>query len=318
MLTYAGQTGRQMTALDLSRVIEDVSLLLETTASKASRVHYELAPGLPALHGDSGQITQIVMNLVANASEALGDDGGRIGIGTRPVRADRSLLDRCYLGDARAEGDYVELSVSDDGEGLEADALEQIFDPFYTTRASSRGLGLAVVLGAVQAHDGAIQIESSHSGTCFRVLFPVGSAQRVEPAPIPERPEATAQPAVEGFLLVVDDDDGAREVTVTTLQRSGFDVLQASSGPQAIALFRRHAGDIAGVILDGTMPGMSGAHVFETLKGIDPEARVMLISGHAQERAAEALLSRGLAGFLHKPYEPDDLLLAIEQLLASG
>ena len=315
MLTYAGQTERRVGTLDLSEVIEDVSLLLETTASSASRLALDLGRGLPPVHGSAGQITQIVMNLVANASEALGDDGGRIEVATRLVRADRSLLDRCYLGERRPEGEYVEIAVSDDGEGLPADLLEQIFDPFFTTRVTGRGLGLAVVLGAAQAHDGAIQIESTSTGTCFRVLIPACRGETRETTANPDPEEARVDRS-HGFVLVVDDDEAAREVSVTLLQRAGFEVLQASSGPQAIALFRRHASDIDGVVLDGTMPGMSGAHVFESLRAIDPEARVMLVSGHAQERVAETLLDRGLTGFLHKPYEPTDLVYAVRRLLA--
>jgi len=315
MLTYAGQTERRIEPLDVSALIDDVSLLLETTASRASRVHLELARGLPPVHGCPGQITQIVMNLVANSSEALGEDGGRIDIRTRRVRADRARLDLCYLGDARPEGDYVEISVSDDGEGLPPEVLEQVFDPFFTTRVPGRGLGLAVVLGAAQAHDGAIQIESSAAGTCFRVLLPICNGHAAGAERLARKQAKGRAPSRSGFMLVVDDDQAAREVSVTVLERAGFEVLQAGSGPQAIALFRRHARDIAGVMLDATMPGMSGAHVFDSLRQIDPDARIVLVSGHAKDGATQALRAGGLTGFLHKPYEPDQLLDAVQRLL---
>ena len=319
MLAYAGQTGRQVTMMDVSAVIEDVSLLLETTASSASRVHYDLARDLPPVHGDTGQITQVVMNLVANASDALAPDGGRIDIRTYALDADRKILDGCYLGENRQDGPFVVLEVIDDGPGLDPEMRERIFDPFYTTKFTGRGLGLAVVLGAVQAHEGALQIESEPGhGTCFRILLPGlrGEAARSQEGPVSDVGLESGHFA-RGSLLVVDDDEGARDLTVTLLSRAGFDVLAAATGPEAIRLYRSRGGELAGVLLDGTMPGMSGSHVFDTLRQLDPEVRVLLVSGYAQDRAADPLLQRGLSGFLHKPYEPDELLRAVRQLLES-
>jgi nitrogen-specific signal transduction histidine kinase len=316
MLAYAGRTDRKIASLDVSSLIEHVCLLLETTVSASSLLRYDLARGLPGVLADSGQITQIAVNLVANASAALGSEGGCIDVRTRRVCADRGLLDRCYLGDSRPEGEYVEIAVSNDGGGLAPEALEQLFDPFHATRITGRGLGLAVVLGAVQAHDGALGIDSSEAETCFRVLLPACAV--VTAGASDERPRewpARRAASVNGLVLVVDGDDGPRETTTALLRRAGFDVLQASSGPQAVALFRRHAGEIAGVLLDGSLPGLSGAHVFERLQRIDPGVRV-LVSGCAEPGAE--LRSRGAAAFLREPYEPDDLVDAIRRLLASN
>jgi CheY-like chemotaxis protein len=320
MLTYAGQTGRQVAMMDVSAVIEDVSLLLETTASSASRVHYDLARDLPPVHGDAAQITQVVMNLVANASDALGQDGGRIDIRTYALDADRKFLEGCYLGENRREGAFVALEVIDDGPGLEPEVRERICDPFFTTKFTGRGLGLAVVLGAVEAHEGALQIESEPGrGTCFRILLPAlrGEAASDREFSVSDA-ELESRPFARSTLLVVDDDEGARELTITLLSRAGFDVLAAASGPEAIGLYRSRGHEIAAVLLDGTMPGMSGAHVFDTLRQLDPEARVLLVSGYARDQAADPLLQRGLSGFLHKPYDPDELLRAVRQLLEPG
>lgn len=319
MLTYAGQTGRQLTVMDVSAVIEDVSLLLETTASSASRVHYDLARDLPPVHGDTGQITQVVMNLVANASDAMGPDGGRIDIRTHVLDADREFLDECYLGESRQDGTFVVLEVIDDGPGLRPEIHEQIFDPFFTTKFTGRGLGLAVVLGVVQAHGGALQIESeSGKGACFRILLPSLDA---DTALSQEDPKGNGGFESGSFgaetLLVVDDDEGARELTTTLLSRAGFDVLEAANGADAIELYRSRKHKIAGVLLDGTMPGMSGAHVFDALRQLDPTVRVILVSGYTRDAAADPLLQRHLSGFLHKPYASDELLRVVWQLLES-
>jgi CheY-like chemotaxis protein len=297
-----------------------VSLLLETTASSASRVHYDLARDLPPVHGDTAQITQVVMNLVANASDALGPDGGRIDIRTYALDADRQFLDGCYLGENRPDGAFVALEVIDDGPGLEPEVRERICDPFFSTKFTGRGLGLAVVLGAVEAHEGALQIESEPGrGTCFRILLPALRGEAVSDRELSASDaELESRPFARSTLLVVDDDEGARELTITLLSRAGFDVLAAASGPEAIGLYRSRGHEIAAVLLDGTMPGMSGAHVFDTLRQLDPEARVLLVSGYARDQAADPLLQRGLSGFLHKPYDPDELLRAVRQLLEPG
>lgn len=318
MLAYAGQQGRQLRAMDVSAVIDDVSLLLETTASSASRVHYELARDLPPVHGDTGQITQVVMNLVANASDAMGPDGGRIDIRTEVLDASREFLDGCYLGESRQDGAFVVLEVIDDGPGLDPELREQIFDPFFTTKFTGRGLGLAVVLGAVQAHGGALQIESEPGhGACFRILLPSLRGDTPHSGQLPFEDDTRFEAGSLGreTLLVVDDDDGARELTTTLLSRAGFDVLQATNGPDAIDLYRDRKEDIAGVLLDGTMPGMSGAHVFDALRQLDPAVRVVLVSGYTQDEAADPLFRSHLSGFLHKPYGSDELLRVVWRLL---
>ncbi len=312
MLAYAGRPGRHVTMIDVSTIIQDVSLLLKTTASSASRVYYDLATDLPHVHGDGAQVTQMVMNLVANASDALGDDGGQIIIRTGCLYADRAMLDASHLGEDRPQGDYVTIEVEDDGEGLDRETLQRMLDPFFSTRIKGRGLGLSVVLGTVRAHEGAVQIESEEEeGTCFRILLPVAKKR---PTQDELRPSGGGAPTVVRRVLVVDDDTGARELTVTSLERAGFDVVEASDGPEAISLYDRSKEEIDAIVLDGTMPGMSSAHVFDALRKIAADARVILVSGYEMESGADALWERGLSGFVHKPYEPNVLVREIRRL----
>jgi two-component system cell cycle sensor histidine kinase/response regulator CckA len=317
MLTYAGRSGRQVSMLDVSTVIEDISLLLSTTASSASHIEYHLERDLPFVHGDSAQITQMMVNLVANASEGLGADGGRIAVRTDHLHADRELLNGCHVGQDRPTGEYVSIEVSDDGDGIDAATRERILDPFFSTRPGSRGLGLAVVAGAVRAHGGALRFDpSTEGGTRFRILLPTLSGAIAHPRPAAAREtHVEARPSEPRTILIVDDDDGARELTGTVLARAGFHVCEASDGPRAIELYARNGADIAAVLVDATMPGMSGAHVFDALRELDPRARVILVSGHSREQAADSLWPRGLAGFLHKPYESDVLLAAVGRVL---
>jgi PAS domain S-box-containing protein len=317
MLAFAGESALEVQAVDLDAVVARMLHLLETMTARRAVLAVRPGGGVPSIRGDAGQIGQVVVNLVANACEALGPGGGRVEIRTGAVEADRALLDRCHLGESLETGRYALLEVEDDGPGIEEGTLERILDPFFTTKFTGRGLGLAVVLGIVRRHDGCLRIESRLGrGTLFQVLLPAA-----EPTPQVERPRgvpaASPAPAVsEGELLVVDDHAGARELTVLLLQRAGFTVHEADSGPAALEIFSRRHEAIAAVVLDGSMPGMGGAQVFDAMRAIDPDVRVLLISGYTRERDARALFERGLAGFLHKPFDADQLLGEVRGVLA--
>ena len=189
-----------------------------------------------------------MLNLVSNAAEALGPEGGRVEISTRAVAGDRATLDACHLGERLPEGPYVSLAVEDAGPGIGAETLDRVFEPFFTTKFTGRGLGLAVVLGIVRRHEGCIRIESRlGEGTRFEILLPVSDgSSAVGMAPDESREEAAALATPRGAILVIDDDDGARELSVLLLERAGFRVYSASSGREALELFDRHAAEIVG------------------------------------------------------------------------
>jgi len=314
LLDYAGRGARSTEMLDLSRLVGELDELLETTVARKAELHHRLLPGLPPIAADAGQLSQVVMNLITNAAEAIGAGRGRIDVCTGSVSVTRAELDVMLLGEELPEGLYVHVEVTDTGCGMTEEARARIFDPFFTTKFTGRGLGLAAVLGIVRAHRGAIEIESAPGhGTRFRVLFP--ARPRAEIAAIAAPSAAPTRAPAQGKLLVADDDPGVLEVTSETLARAGFEVLRASDGSAALATFREHADEIRVVLLDLNMPGISGQDTCDAILRIRPDAKIVLVSGYSQDRSPGGLTRPGPAGFLQKPFLPSTLLEKVRALL---
>jgi CheY-like chemotaxis protein/two-component sensor histidine kinase len=299
--------------LNVSTLVEEMGQLLGSAVSKQVEIHYDLQQDLPAVEADAAQLSQVVMNLITNAAEALGHGGGRIAIRTGVVEADRATLSRAVPSGDLAEGPYVFFEVSDTGCGMDEPTCAKIFDPFFTTKFTGRGLGLAAVLGIVRSHGGGIELESAPDlGTRFRVLLP----RSKYPVPGP-RTQASDVEAwrCRGTILVVDDDDGVRELTQETLERAGLDVLCARDGREAVAVARDHADAIDLVLLDRTMPASSGEEVFDEIRRLRPDVPIVLVSGYSQESVRDQFAGRDLAGFLHKPFLSSGLLLKVREIL---
>ncbi len=314
LLDYAGRGSLVTEPLDLSRLVAELGELLELTVARKAELQLRLPPDLPRVQADVTQLSQVVMNLITNAAEAISGVGGRIDVAAGVVSATRADLERMLLGEELREGSYVFVEVTDTGCGMTPETRARIFDPFFTTKFTGRGLGLAAVLGIVRAHRGAIEIASKPGrGTRFRVLFP--ACPRVERA-APAQPFAEPQrPALRGKLLVVDDDPGVLEVASETLARAGFDVLRAEDGAAALAIFRQHADEIRVVLLDLNMPGASGEDTLDAIHRIRPDVKIVLISGYSQDRTAGRFAQSELAGFLQKPFLPGALIEVVCSLL---
>jgi len=312
MLTYSGKASLTLRPVDVSSLCRDMLDLLRASVSKKARLDVDLCEGLPPVEGDETQIRQVLLNLVTNASEALGDESGAIRVHTDALRREAADL-RVGFGTPDPEpGEYVLLEVADTGCGISEAQRARVFEPFFTSKASGRGLGLAAVLGIVRAHRGLIQVESERDrGTTFRVWIPA-AAHRSAVAPAPPARRAGARAG--GTVLVVDDDPGVLEVAHEFLRRAGFRVRTATGGRAAIERVRA-GDDVDAVVLDLVMPEVDGEETFEALRQARPDLPIVLVSGYDKEMTAARFLGRGIAGFVYKPYEPDELVECVRAAL---
>jgi PAS domain S-box-containing protein len=306
MLAYSGRGTFVLDAVNVTQLIEGVVRLLESTISKKAALRLQLASELPAIQADASQIRQVVMNLITNAAESLGDRTGTVQVTTGVERAELGELPAISPGHVLPAGEYVYIEVRDDGCGMDPETLGKIFDPFFTTKFTGRGLGLAAVLGIIRGHRGSIQVQSEPDhGTVFRVIFPAIEAGFSPENACLSEPESWQ---AEGVVLVVDDQAGVRELAQTILERAGLTVLTAGDGKQAVDVFTEHAHEIHAVLLDLNMPGMDGAEVFWHMTQMAPDIRVVLCSGYNEQDVTTKLHGLEPAGFLRKPYHPSDLL----------
>ena len=301
MLAYSGKGRFIIERIDMGEMVEEMVHLLRTTISKKALLNLNLEKSLPPLQGDATQIRQVIMNLVINASEAIGERSGVITISTGAIDCTREYLTETYLDENLAPGLYVALEVSDTGCGMDRETQSRIFEPFFTTKFTGRGLGMAAVLGIVRGHKGALKVYSEPGrGSTFKLLFPV--AEDAVDMGNHTAEKADGEWRGEGTVLLVDDEETIRALGKRMLERMGFEVLTAEDGREAVELYRTHREDIRIVLLDLTMPHMDGEETFRTLRGMDPGVRVVLSSGYTEHDVVARFAGKGLAGFMPKPY----------------
>lgn len=298
MLAYAGKGQFVVELLNLSNLLPEMTGLVQPSISKKIALHLDLDSDLPPIEADRGQMQQVFMNLVLNAAEAIDSDAGMVSVKTGVQDVDEPYIRR-NLETELSPGRYVLLEVRDTGCGMDDATRARIFDPFFSTKFQGRGLGLAAVAGIVRGHKGAISVSSvPGNGACFTVLFPAA-----------EGAAAAAQVAAgnlplhgTGTILVVDDERPVRDLARKVLERYGYKVLLADGGPAAINTFKRHPGDISLVILDASMPGMSGAETFPELRKVRPEVKILVSSGYSELETMKAFPGQRVTGFIQKPY----------------
>jgi len=315
MLAYSGQGQFIISKINLTALVREMVHILEVSVSKRALLQYDFAESLPPVCADATQMRQIIMNLIVNASEALGDQNGVIRISTDVMHCDATYLCQSRIEEDLPEGRYVYLEVTDNGCGMDEKVQNRIFEPFFTTKFTGRGLGMAAVLGIVRGHRGALRINSQPGqGSTFRVLFPA-----VEGPADFDHPKSKHQPPRKwngsGTILVVDDETSVRNTTRKMLERAGFQVLQASNGLEALDLYRQHSEKIRCVVLDLTMPELGGHETFLEMRKISPTAQILLSSGYNEQNVTEGFLGQGLAGFIQKPYTAEILLDKLREIL---
>ncbi|MEW6658942.1 MAG: PAS domain S-box protein [Thermodesulfobacteriota bacterium] len=313
MLAYSGKGRFVIGRYNLSEIVQEMTRMLKVSVSKKANLRYSFAADLPAVEVDVTQMRQVIMNLIINASESLGDRNGFISVATGVMDCDRPYLSESYLDDNLPEGRYVFLEVADTGCGMDDDTRRRIFDPFFTTKFTGRGLGLAAVLGIVRGHQGAIKVYSEPGqGTTFKVLLP---AVDWAPGELEASAPAGRQPLQGGTILLVDDDSHVRQVVTEMLERLGFAVLTAANGREGLEVFKTNSDKITCVLLDLTMPEMAGDEMFRELRRLRKDVPVILSSGFNEQEVTQRFAGKGVAGFIQKPYTVRTLQEALSKTL---
>jgi len=316
LLIYSGNEGPALEAIDVSLVIEEMLPLLRVSISKHAVLKIDLGKQFPEVRGNSSQIRQVVMNLVSNASDAIGEHSGVISVSTMLVRARQDSFgpDVTKL----PKGDYIRIEVSDTGIGMTPEVQARIFDPFFTTKfpGNGRGLGLAVTQGIVRAHGGNISVRSSGQGTAFDVLLPCAAKTAREtgsPIAFPGTEKIASRART---ILVVEDEDLLRLAVSKALTKRGFSVIQACDGSAGIELIRVHKNDIAAVLLDVTLPGKSSREIFEEVSRFRPSVKVILTSAYGEETVARSFMGLRVEHFIRKPFQLAELVGVLQDALS--
>jgi len=306
MLAYSGKGRFSVKPQDLDAVVNGMVHLLKVSVPKGASLSIHLAGNLPAVEGDAAQIQQVVMNLVTNAADALGDKEGVIRVATREEDLDEARIRAAFPAQDLEPGPFVVLEVEDTGCGMSPGVLARIFDPFFTTKVKGRGLGLSAMLGILKGHKAGILIQSREGeGSSFQVFFPASRGTAVP------RPQAAAEPVSEfsGRLLLVDDEVIILDSIGLALETLGFEVIQARDGVEALERFEAARPDL--VLMDLTMPRMDGATAFAKMQALRPEVPVILSSGYDRQ----ALEGVKPAAFVQKPYRLKELKKLLAEVL---
>ncbi len=317
MLAYSGKGRLAVSRVQVNELVNEMGKLVSVSIPRSVMLEWQLAGSLPPVEADATQLRQVVMNLVINAAEAIGERDGVIRISTGVMQASQRYLQNTIMPfKGITEGEYVFFEVADTGAGMDPETVERMFDPFFTTKFTGRGLGMAAVLGIVRGHRGAIRVESAKGkGTTIRVLLPPAGAG----SPAEEQPSApSARATSRGHVLVIDDEPGIRAVASRMLERMGFAVTAVADGAAGVESFAENHQGLAAVLLDMTMPRMGGAEAFARFREIAPGVPVVAMSGFSEEEALSTFQGDGPRAFLQKPFSMGDLEAALGRTLAPG
>jgi len=322
MLAYSGKGKFLIESINTRKLVEEISNLLEVSISKNVQLNFEFSEDAPNIKGDLSQIRQVIMNLITNASEAIGDQEGVITLATGRMECSESYLQQSNivqptnLSNSLAAGLYSFVKVTDTGCGMDQETMEKVFDPFFTTKFTGRGLGMSAVLGILRGHHSALKATSEvGKGTSFTVLFPAfeinfQTAGKVEPVQ-DDHPDWKGK----GVILLVDDEELVRTVGERGLKRLGYDVLLAANGLEALELYAQHGSDIECVLLDLTMPTMGGKEALAAIRKLDAQTKIVICSGYSEEETMDNTALKADA-FLHKPYQMDELKRLLKKIIA--
>ena len=315
LMIYAGKETEAVGLINLSEIVEEMLPLLKVTLSKHAVLTADLARDLPPTRAGAAQLRQILMNLITNASDAIGDREGVIHVTTRRLRVE---TEPALVSQTLPERDYLTLEVSDTGCGMPSEIQGRVFDPFFTTKSAGRGLGLAVVSGIVRGLGGSIRLTSKEGkGTAVQILLTSVQPAGMGTKESPPAGDAVAGPKGAAAVLIVEDEDVLRGAVAKMLRKTGFDVVEAADGSSAIDLLRARARDIDLILLDMTIPGASSHEVVKEAAKTKPDIRVVLMSAYSQEVFAGATTAPQIRSFIRKPFQFAELVKTLQHSLAS-
>jgi PAS domain S-box-containing protein len=315
LMIYAGQDQASLVEpLDLSRLVEEMLELLKVSVSKQVTLKINLDRNLPAVLGNAPQIRQVLMNLVLNASEAIGEQAGVINVSTSLVRRQSGTIANA----TNLPGvECVQLTVSDSGSGMSEKTKAKIFDPFFTTKFAGRGLGLAVVQAIVRDHNGVIDVMTSPGhGATFQVLLPCAGKGAFQSQNVLDPGRSEQSTAPKGKILVVEDEEVLRLATSVALRRKGFSVLEASDGSVAMNLVRKKEVELDVMLLDVTLPGASSSEVFEEALRVRPDVKVIVSSAYDKKTVDAIFAGRRIDHFIRKPFQLHELVAVLQDVLS--
>ena len=304
MLNYAGKNTLVQSRVNLWLLVDENVKMLQSAIKKNVGIELDLKYSVPEITGDIAQIQQVVMNLIINAAEAIGDKNGTIKIGLKKtiVPADQAETD--FFGTTTLPGDYACLTVSDSGCGMDAETQKRIFEPFFTTKFTGRGLGMSAVLGIIKSHEGSLQLSSTPGvGTTFTIYFPSsGKSEAVEATQTAGSVHSTK---ASGTVLIVDDEESLRIIGSALLKAMGFSVMTASNGREALEIYRERGSGIDLILMDLLMPEMGGIDAYLLLREISPAIPIVICSGYGIEGMSEEFDNDEYTAALQKPYKLD-------------
>ncbi|MCA9003712.1 MAG: PAS domain S-box protein [Planctomycetaceae bacterium] len=316
LLAYSGRRTFASQTFNLNRVIQETVEIMKSIVSPNAIIELDLPDEELLMHGDIGQIEQVVLNLLTNASEAIQTqpDEGKIKIRTGISQLGKHEFSDYYFCENGTPGQFVYFEVEDNGGGMDDDCQSKMFDPFFTTKFTGRGLGLAGVSGIIRGHHGGLRVESIiDQGSCFRVILPQAKGASTD-----LDDDSSAEdclPVESGSILVIDDDKAVCNVVNRVLNRFGFSVLTAYSGSEGVEVYEQHHDEISVILLDMTMPGLSGVETFELLRKKGVNIPVILTSGLSETDISEQIQGAAVFHFLKKPYKPQKLVNVISKAL---
>ena len=313
ILAYSGRGRFVVKPVNLSQFLKETTQLIKIALSEKVSVNYNLADMIPNIEADPSQIRQLIVNLTTNSNEAIDEAGGSVNISTGSMYCGRDYLKKTYIYEDQPEGQYVYLEISDTGCGMDGDTLKKLFDPFFSTKFTGRGLGMAAVLGIVRGHNGAILTESEPGrGTTVRVLFPAVTESvqvRRDTTPDDERLKGKET------ILVVEEEEGVRNLLERSLSRFGYMVVMVKNGMQGVKTLEENPGRIDAVLLDLNLPVMNTSEYIEKMRSLNPEVKIILTSRYSRELAVEQFEGLRLDGFIQKPYTPMIVLEKVREAL---